>query len=427
VKKISDGKMVTGSSGYGGVNYRVACSNGRNDESNEPPLHANLATPPLTPPREVPLKEPPVNVNRNNVSDSVHVKVSRFSATMRQGGVVSNGIASGDHLKGHRQNGIPGHLPPHRGMDSEPPALVTGMNEESQEEVHEGQEGVAYSKEASEISRKEPLSHSRERNEWSEVEKIDGRGARHVKEQTGYSSADGDNVSVDDDEVEEMDLVLVEDDVDEGKAVLAGTQHVRQGNEMGVKMMEAESSTSSSPSSYPQSSSTIPNENGHVVPPPPAAAGSAGTLPFSREGSSGAGKRDGEQVSIGIGHSDEAVREARKFPRSGASYPGEVDRPNANGFANHQGGGVVSSVGANKETLAVAVTTTGHQLESHNNNGGSKEDGNEKGEGAAGMGEACSRRAAKVKQFFSTIQQCANGLGREVAEQVGIKMRFTSG
>ena len=405
--KNSDGKTVIGATGYGS-NHRVACSNGRKDEPNEPALHANLATPPLTPPREVPLKEPPVNVNRNNVSDSAHVKASQFSTTVRQGGVVSNGIVSGDHS--HRQNGIPGYVPASHGVDSEPPALVVGMNDDSQEE-HKDQEGVAYGKEADVILRKEPQSHSQDRTAWSTVEKTGSKGSRRVKEQGDYSSADGDAISGDDEDVEGMDLVLVEEDTDEDKATLADSQHGRQSNGRVVKTMEAESSTSSS---YPQPSST-PNENGRIVALLPA-GGTAGTLPFSREGSSG--KREGEHVSTGGGgHSDDLAHEARNFSRSGVGYSNEVDHRSTNGIANHQGG-IISSGCADKEaSAAIPATTTGQQLGSHNN-GGSKGDGDGKGEGVVGMEEVYSRKVAKVKQFFSTIQHCANNMGVDVGEQV---------
>lgn len=368
------GKLLTNSNG----------SREELDSTSVTTLPVNLTTPPLTPPREHSVSEPPMNVNRNNVADSVHAKTTRFSATVREGAVIGNGIAEDRYSEGHRLNGGPAFVPSH--VNTEPPALVVMTDEEPQEDAVE-QQGVEIGEESQVTAVAEDGSQVPGENQAQEVpwtnSQREARGeAAPVKvggssQSLVASSTEEGHTSSEDEEIEEMDLVLVEEGEEEEEGRSKDKEAQLGKRSSGVTSMEAESSTLN----YPQS--TVSSENGRVA--------MTARTPTSTQEMNSHVTAAAEGASTGSRH-PEMAHTTNNFVKTGL---GEHERLRS----NHHG------------SMTPPASSTSQ-------NDGGRHGENGKKENGSLSDTVCSRRAAKVKQFFSTIQQCANGLGRDVAEQV---------
>ncbi len=341
------------------------------DSPNDTGLPVNLTTPPLTPPRENLSGEVPVNVNRNNVSDSVHVKATQFSASVRQGAIIgakeSERGKTYSEVSHSRVNGGSGFAASHA-VDSEPPALVIVTNSEAEEEPLVADQSNNMEEASMTESRQGAAAWKNGRS----VEDFSLGKSRAVEQDKAISDED------DEEEVEDMELVLVEED-DQGMeeksrhVVAAGID--KRAISGSVKSMEAESSTT--------------GENGHMG---PMGATHTGSVPSTRERANSPGAVNSGMSTV-------------------TSCPDEVHTSVNFAKTVTSRNGVVSSASDDREAVLMRQSSPAR-------NGGNRGGEDGKNNNVIVSDIACSKRAAKVKQFFSTIQQCANGLGRDVAEQV---------
>lgn len=336
-----------------------------------PNLPGDLTTPPLTPP---PTSEP-MNGNRNNVSDSVHANSANFKTTTTTAAKHSNsgvGVAKDTFRKQLVEaaseellkSSSPIHTP--QRMEATPPALVvieTAQDgkmlpgREGHAPSHEHGKGVEDSREAM-----PPSLYSGAGDK--------GQGARDSLQSMQVTSAGSEvsNASSSEDEMEELELVLVEED----------------GEPLHSKDSGATGKASHSPSTDLQASMDSPRDS------------SVGVSSSHRGPPNQQSTKSTNTSSLGAPH-----RGRRPSPAP-LLVNGRGKEPARNGHTpgNEHG----------------KMLSPEHRTPSQDGGGGGG--GGEGRNGRESSRIASAKQAAKVKQFFTTIQHHGNKLGCEVAEQV---------
>ena len=341
-----------------------------------------LSTPPLTPPQQeavgrqqqgqlqeeldsVSSPDPspllviaePMNGNRNNVADSVHANSASFKST------------TGHHHHAVLSNGLPGKQQPP--SDIEGPKIrsggVQGRGSPAQSRLDLEPPALVV------IDRGEGRREEREKEERmdiaassaSPVDKQDSSRDREKfpRDKAGSLQSTVVTSVAEGRSLERRDSGRGEDDDDDDEDIDIDLVVVEDEEEAGLIQQAtptegAASSKSSSPSSHSQHS------------------------------------RDGEGTA-----SQRHVRTA----------PSHHTRPAVNGTSER--------LAKNHQNHAVSPGVTLERKELASSGGFHHDRGKKEGEGRTGGGNS-NKQASKVKQFFTTIQQHANKLGSEVAEQV---------
>ena len=269
-------------------------------------------------------------------------------------------------------------------MDTEPPALVIMMDD--------GTPAMQKNKE----------DENREKREYAEAEKdhfqeIAWKNPRKVSEMTpgkvrsgiaishnvaaSSTFRDDDHTSSEEEEVEEMDLLLVEEEEEEKEASEILNTVVRS--------VEAESSTSS----FPQSTSITSESVGDM-----ANISSPASCTTNRETDS---------------LKTERIHASSRSPQIAHTTSNHVNISSSSGGSNDH------LMRANHATLPVVSAVAGGGVgetasKETSQNGGDRFSGDLRDE----KNKVYAHQAAKVKQVFTTIQDYANRMGRDVAEQV---------
>lgn len=374
-----------------------------------------LTTPPLTPPREhaqIMVTSEPVNGNRNNVSDSVHASSAHFKSTKTMDSGV--GVAATNDAIAARQQLVDEVSPEEDShsvhvltrMEAKPPALVviSGRANDKQVEGEEGEGGGQRGEVTSPGNRDHRGEHTEEYQVTGEVVVADqnayvssgvvaekgygeGRGnagSGSLQSTTVTSAGNGggvdDAVTSDDDEedVEGMDLVLVEEGEEEGegegedkqqnRAIHTTSIHAPRGNAKTVGSEELRT-----------------REDPHA---------SRRESPSNR--ASDAGSHNGHHHHHHHHHRPAGMNGSEERPRNDHTSSASIST---------QGKKYASSPSA--ESPSQGGSNDGFHMR---NNG--------EGNGGRLVAMTNAKQAAKVKQFFTTIQQHGNALGSEVAEQV---------
>lgn len=362
-------------------NHEVAVMANSLNPSSTTSLPVYLTTPPLTPPRDKSLNEPPTNGNRNNVADCAHPKKDNFTTTSRPNDSktvpLTNNVAR--FSEGSRQNGNPMYVASSYG-DSEPPALIivrgegVGLRRSQEPEKGEKRECSAGDEDHFQES---AWKHQRnaEKEETATV---------HSHHNAVASSTLQENCSIsssEDEEVEEMDLVLVEEEDEQEDSGKPRTE---------IRSVEAESSTST----FPQS--TITSDN----------AGNAAIAPT--------------QASCTTNREND-LSKTERLPA--ASRSPQVAHTTSN-HVNSSNSGQDHHMRTTHVTIpAISMDVSGGNTKAvvrgeASQNGGDRFSGDVGKEKSKALSMVCIRQATKVKQVFTTIQETANRMGRDVAEQV---------
>ncbi len=329
-------------------------------------LPGNLTTPPLTPPREErsqPLMatSEPINGNRNNVSDSVHANSASFKATVNVG--VSNGVTSReqetealDRLDTSSVTDSPSNL------DAEPPALV--IISDMEDEKEEGEE------EAMDVS-SEPTKPE-EQFLSAEPSQCNGKTPPNKVYMKVSSGGGGGG----------KEEGAVTGSLQSTKVTSAGKDAVSSGEEEleEVDLEQDADKNMTQHGNFLKRPAHITTNNSANIPHPHSNASPADT------------KVDSPTKSASL-------------PSHRAYHPTAV-----NVMKKHsKNGHTPSSVYATERKLREVKARESGGFQDHNRRETDVES-------AAPVTNV--KQAAKVKQFFTTIQQHGNKLGSEVAEQV---------
>ena len=364
-------------------------------------LHVDLTTPPLTPrdsnedPSLLVEASEQMNGNRNNVSDSVHASSSNFKSTRKSPilmSTISNKVKEQHHQVGKpmeefKQNGSPA-------CSTEPPALVIVENfdediadpsstegrlpnQHENSSDHARSNGLEMSKQ--EHSADSTVSPSREEGD---LEQSSCTTTLRVVGKMQNSGEEGREGSDEFEDVEDMELILVEEEEEEEEKRRRETKSLQSSGTSREVLVESSATVSSS------MQEVVGNANKSVK-----------VTESSRNESSNRGGGEGRGVTI----------------------------MKVNG---RSAGQVVSTAGGDKRESSGERVKNGHSSHSvnepavefrrsadSNNNGQSRESGKDSAK-TPSSSVMNVKQAAKVKQFFTTIQQHGNKVGREVAEQV---------
>ena len=364
-----------------------------------------LTTPPLTPPREHPqmmVTSEAVNGNRNNVSDSAHASSAHFKSTKPVGVASNDAVTRQQFDEGSpEEDGHSVHVLTR--MEAKPPALVV-ISDNANSKQAEGEREREREEEGGRGGREEvtPTGNRDHREEHPDAYRVTREvgsdqnayissgniaengccDASSLQSTTVTSASNGgggggadDDAMNSDEDVEGMDLVLVEEGEEEEEEEGRGREEQQRNRTIHT-------------TSAHTNVKTVGLEEVHAH----------GDPHVSRRGSpSTRGSDAGSQKGHHHHHNHHHHRPA--------SINGREERPR-NGHTSTS-----STSAQGKKYISAESPSQGGNDGFHMRN---------KGEGNGGRVVAMTnaKQAAKVKQFFTTIQQHGNKLGSEVAEQV---------
>ena len=345
----------------------------------------NLTTPPLTPPQDNTLNLPPMNGNRNNMADCAHPKAENFKTISKE--IDSKVIPVSDQVaqlpEASMHNGDHVFVSASH-ADMEPPALIIVEDDEGPEKQEEEKRKDCVSAEENQLQASVEQSAWKERNTVTSPEKGESGAVCSNGVETISTGREEYHTSSEEEEMEEIDLVLVEGAEEEEERGKANGTHLE--NHVMVGSVEAKGSTSNC---FPQS--TISSNNVGVIP-----NASKPALPISNR-----------EID-----SSKTVR-----PSASVSPPQEAYAVNSYVFHSNNKGHFVKTPQANVPVISASGGGEAVAREV-SQNGRDKFSRDGRRERSKGSPLVCSHQAAKVKQVFTTMQQYANNMGRDVAEQV---------